>query len=154
MTRKPIDIKKLRETAEQVRKQNASAKRGHPKYTANLTSEQEMILTNGALDALDEIERLRTLLNTPRTDEFFDSVRVEAAHQIERWGTEHDAGKTAPDWFWLLGCLAGKALHKPDKRLHHIISSAAALLNWYRHETRESTAMRPGIAPPSGEASP
>jgi len=149
-----LDIKRLRETAEQVRKQNASAKRGHPKYTARLTSEQEMVLTNGAIDALDELERLRTLLNTPRTDEFFDSVRVEAAHQIERWGVEQDAGKSAADWFWLLGYLAGKALGKPEKRLHHIISSAAALLNWFRHETGESTAMRPGIEPPTEAKSP
>lgn len=49
---------------------------------------------------------------------------------------------------WLLGYLAGKALAKPEKRLHHIVSSAAVLLNWFRNETGESTAMRPGIAPP------
>jgi hypothetical protein len=111
--------------------------------------ERVMLPTATVMSMLDELDRLQGLLNTPRTDEFFESVRVEAAHQVERWGSEHDAGKTPQDWFWLLGYLAGKALAKPEKRLHHIVSSAAALLNWFRAETSESTAMRPGIIPPS-----
>jgi hypothetical protein len=94
------------------------------------------------------IDELEKLINTPHTGEFFESVRLEAAHQIARWGAAHDGGKTPADWFWLLGHLAGKALHFPDKRLHHLASAAAALLNWYRAETGDSTAMRPGIAPP------
>ena len=30
-----------------------------------------------------------------------------------RWGNDGDAGKTDADWFWLIGYLAGKALHNP-----------------------------------------
>ncbi|WP_458865021.1 hypothetical protein, partial [Enterococcus faecium] len=30
---------------------------------------------------------LDALINTPHTDEWFDAVRLEAAHQIQRWGT-------------------------------------------------------------------
>jgi hypothetical protein len=101
-----------------------------------------------------EVNRLRALINTPQTDSFVEAVRLEAAHQQERWGAEHDAGKSPPDWFWLLGYLSGKALAaflagNREKGMHHIVSSAACLLNWHRHATGEMTAMRPGIAPPA-----
>lgn len=97
-----------------------------------------------------ECERLRGLINTPHTDEWFEAVRLEAAHQIERWGTSHDAGKTPADWFWLLGYLGQKAMTAQmagddDKARHHTISSGAMLLNWFRAMVGDSTAMRPGI---------
>lgn len=100
-----------------------------------------------------EVERLNALINTPHTDHFFDAVRIESAHQVERWGTKHDAGKKPSDWFWLLGYLSGKALTAAtrgdnDKALHHVISSAASLFNWYRALRGVSTLMRPGIEPP------
>jgi len=105
-----------------------------------------------------EIDRLRTLLDTPHIDNFLEAVRVEAAHQVERWSAEHDEGKSPTDWFWLLGWLAGKAAHaavKGDlpKALHHTISSAGVLLNWHAHLAGARTAMRPGIADPSGGGS-
>lgn len=98
--------------------------------------------------AEDRVTELEWILNTPHTDGFFESTQAEAGHQIIRWGTKHDEGKTPADWFWLLGYLAGKALSKPEKRLHHIISSAAVLLNWYRYETGDDRSFRPGIKPP------
>ena len=105
----------------------------------------------------DELARLRALINTPQTKDWFASVDVEAAHQIERWSASADAGKSPPDWFWLLGFLAGKAVAafiqgNRDKGLHHIISSSAALLNWHRHVTGENQRMRPGIAPSPAHA--
>ena len=100
---------------------------------------------NRAEGRADELEKV---LNTPRTDEFFESVRIEAGHQIVRWGSAHDEGKNPTDWFWLLGYLAGKAVSLPEKRLHHIISSAATLLNWFRKETGDDSQFRPGIASP------
>lgn len=94
------------------------------------------------------VAELEALIDTPHTDDFMRAVQLEAAHQVKRWGTEHDAGKTPADWFWLVGYLLGKALHFPEKRRHHLISSAAALLNWFRAEVGDSNAMRPGVAPP------
>lgn len=87
-----------------------------------------------------EIERLTTQLNTPEILDFSRAVVLEAAHQRERWGEEHDTTKTDADWFWLIGYLAGKALHNPpkpesdpvEKRLHRIITVAAAAGNWHR----------------------
>lgn len=100
----------------------------------------------------DEVARLRGLINTPRTDEFFEAVRIEAAHQIERWGVEHDAGKRPEDWFTLLGYLGGKAIKAyydgdAEKLKHHIVTIGAVCLNWLRNLNGETTAMRPGVAP-------
>lgn len=99
-----------------------------------------------------ELERLRALVNTPELHDFSRAVVLEAAHQRERWGSEHDAGKAPQDWFWLLGYLGGKALAahasgNTDKALHHTISSAAALANWHAAISGTHTAMRPGIDP-------
>jgi hypothetical protein len=94
------------------------------------------------------VRELEALLNMPETVDFIEGVRREAAHQRERWGSEHDDGKTDADWFWLVGYLVGKALHKPEKRLHHLITAAAALLNWHLY-TLGKTNMRPGIEPPT-----
>jgi hypothetical protein len=88
-------------------------------------------------------------INTPEIDDFLSAVRNEALHQRERWGVDQDGGKADADWFWLLGYLAGKALHDVNgKRLHHIITSGAALLNWHAHAIGAYARMRPGIEEP------
>jgi len=88
-----------------------------------------------AKELLDEVERLDALINNPHTEEFLEAVRLEAAHQRERWGDAHDARKTDEDLYWTLGWLSGKAVRfeSQEKRLHHLITSAALLLNWHRH---------------------
>lgn len=91
-------------------------------------------------------------LNTPEIHDFIVAVEREAKHQRLRWGSDHDAGKADADWFWLIGYLAGKALHKPEKQLHHIITTAAACLNWHAAKLGTHTGMRPGIEPPAEEA--
>ncbi|MGH9462241.1 MAG: hypothetical protein ACRD1X_13545 [Vicinamibacteria bacterium] len=85
-------------------------------------------------ELVDEVRRQTDLINTPKLDEFLEAVRVESAHQRERWGEEHDEKKTPEDWYWTLGYLSGKALRSEgEKRLHHVITSAALLFNWFRH---------------------
>jgi len=101
---------------------------------------------------LDEVLRLRAERDTPEIDDFIRGVHLETIHQRERWGSEHDSGKTPADWFWLIGYLAGKALHamvegRDDKAKHHVITTAAALCNWHA-ALLGKTNMRPGIAPP------
>jgi hypothetical protein len=102
----------------------------------------------GALEA--EVRRLKALINTPQVADWAAAVELEAAHQRERWPSEHDAGKSPADWFWLLGYLAGKALHaaalgNTEKALHHTISAGAALANWHLALSGVDTRMRPGI---------
>ena len=97
---------------------------------------------------------LEKALNTPEVFDFVKAVQLEAAHQRARWGSDHDAGKTDADWFWLVGYLAGKALHNPpndmhpaEAQLHRIVATAAALANWHAAKLG-LTNMRPGIEPP------
>lgn len=100
---------------------------------------------------LEEVRKLDRRINNPLTDSFLDGVRIEAAHQVGRWGAAHDRGKAPLDWFWLVGFLSQKAAtaamradeshrrgdhdvaYHLDKALHHTISTAAALLNWHAH---------------------
>ena len=100
------------------------------------------MITEDDIDDMNEIalleyaKKLHRRINSPIIDDFIDGVRVEAVHQIERWGVAHDRGKSAFDWFWLIGYLAQKAATaavKGDmvKAKHHTISTAAALLNWH-----------------------
>lgn len=108
-----------------------------------------------------EKERLAGLIDTPEILDFVKAVQLEAIHQRERWGSQHDAGKTDEDWFWLIGYLAGKALHNPPKagkdwdelRLHRIVTVAAAACNWHA-AVLGLTNMRPGIENPPGKEGP
>lgn len=79
------------------------------------------------------LEAKLATINTPEIGDFLAAVEREAKHQRLRWPSDHDEGKTDADWFWLLGWLAGKAVHATtsEKRLHHIITTAAACLNWH-----------------------
>lgn len=91
-----------------------------------------------------EVARLNAEINTPHTVDFLESVRLEAAHQVQRWGAPHDRQKSAEHWFWLVGYLAGKALRAAltgdrTKALHHCISSAAALLHWHTAISRDES---------------
>lgn len=103
-----------------------------------------------------EIQRLMNLIDTPHTEDFMQAVPLEAAHQIKRWGVEHDEGKTPFDWFWLVGYLAQKAATAAvngdlEKAKHHTISTAACMLNWYRRLTGDDETFQPGIEIPKGE---
>lgn len=106
-----------------------------------------------AQELRDKLAAAEALLNAPELHDFSRAVVLEAAHQRQRWPAEQDAGKAPPDWFWLVGYLAGKALQAAiagnvEKALHHCISTAAALANWHANLTGQNTAVRPGIEPP------
>lgn len=104
-----------------------------------------------AIDALTlESDALTAKLNVPELHNFAAAVVAEAAHQRQRWGSDHDAGKTPADWLWLIGYLTGKCLHavvdgRRDKALHHAITAAAALANWHA-AILGTTNMRPGLS--------
>jgi hypothetical protein len=106
---------------------------------------------------LERIRELEAQLDTPELNDFSKAVVLEAVHQRNRWGSEQDEGKTAEDWFWLVGYLAGKALHSAitgdiEKLKHHVITTAAVLNNWHSQILGKSN-MRPGLpAEKTGEA--
>lgn len=106
---------------------------------------------------LEEVAALRARLNTPEVEDFAVGVVSEAQHQRARYPSEHDAGKSPLDWFWLIGFLAQKATSAAiagdrEKALHHTISTAAALANWHAALAGHDQTMRPGITPPESAA--
>lgn len=116
--------------------------------SSSTTNPQES--SSRLVDAMDaEIARLNAIINTPQADDFLRAVSTEAEHQRQRWGNAHDSGKAPSDWFWLIGYLAGKALHahaagNVEKAEHHVITTAAVCANWHRAMFGK-TDMRPGI---------
>jgi hypothetical protein len=104
-----------------------------------------------SLTAESDRAKIRSeIINTPETVDFMAGVPIEAAHQRERWGAEHDRGKSPFDWFWLIGFLAQKAASAAvdddvEKAKHHTISTAAALANWHAALIGANRSMRPGI---------
>lgn len=100
-----------------------------------------------------QIAEANKLLNTPELVDFAAAVQREAAHQRLRWGAEHDAKKRDSDWFWLIGYLAGKALHASttEKKLHHVVTTAAALANWHAAALTKAAALTAAAksAPPA-----
>jgi hypothetical protein len=118
---------------------------------ANAQTEREQQAERDAEDAA----KYRAL-HTPEVRDFLLAVEREALFQREKWqGADADGGKTVTDWFWLLGYLGGKAIRPdatPEKRLHHIITTAAACLNWHAAEIGAYSGMRPGIAEPATPA--
>jgi len=97
---------------------------------------------NAALEG--EIARLNAIINQPMNDDFLRGVSIEAEHQRQKWGDPHDRSKSAENWFWLVGYLAGKCLRAcitgdKDKAQHHTISSAAALFNWHKAISRDES---------------
>lgn len=121
---------------------------------AAIRSEWKLQITR-AETAEARVAELEAQINTPELHDFAKAVALEAAHQRQRWPSAHDAGKTDADWFWLIGYLAGKALHNPpnamppqDAKLHRIVTVAAAAANWHAAVSGASTTMRPGIETP------
>ena len=101
---------------------------------------QENTLLKDMLHNLNvRFDEFKERINTPKIVDFIESVKIESAHQRARWPEGHDDGKTNADWFWLIGWLGGKAVHNPvetgenpkAKRLHRIITVAAAAYNWW-----------------------
>jgi hypothetical protein len=107
----------------------------------------------------ERVRELEAILNTPEVEDWAKGCRLEAAHQRERWGVDHDAGKSPFDWFWLVGYLAQKAAASAvagdtEKAKHHTISTGAALANWHLALCGADTQMRPGIGPGNGGDEP
>ena len=143
-----MQVAELRKELDRLRVAHNTGLAGHVEPISS-----EAVVEGIALIA--EAERLDRLLNTPEIMDFVKAVPLEAAHQRERWDSAHDAGKTPADWFWLVGYLAGKALHSQtsgniEKALHHVVTTAAALCNWHA-AILGKTDMRPGIETPPGE---
>lgn len=119
--------------------------------TAFYDPDLERLVALADVEALTaEVKRLRALINNPHTEEFLSAVQYEAAHQRYRFGEAGNRQKSAENWFWLIGRLVGKCLRAAitgdqDKALHHTISSAAALANWYEAIKHDASGSGQGL---------
>lgn len=95
---------------------------------------------------------------TTRDASWFTDNGYEMAEQLEAARAEIGRlNKRSEDWVTLFIYLLGKAVRAhfdgdQPKLEHHVITSAAVALNWWRHLTGAHTAMRPGVAPLDIEA--
>lgn len=80
----------------------------------------------------ERIAELEALINNPHVDEFFEAVRIEQAHQRQRWGDDHDASKRVNDWAAVVVYLAGKMVKSSwegdDFKVHHHMVTIAAVM--------------------------
>jgi len=100
-------------------------------------------LANRLEAKIKEVEELKEILNQPETIDFQKGAVLEAAHQRERWGEDHDAQKTDGEWYWTVGYLLAKIVHKDadhQKVNHWIITCAALCANWhyYRNNNQQN----------------
>lgn len=119
--------------------------------------EEALLLSDRLEEMVTQQTNLRDkILSTPELLNFSEAVRLEAMHQRSRFSSEHDEGKAPEDWLWLVAYLATKASQASrygdiEKYLHHIITCAAACLNWHANATGHDTSMRSGPPIPAGE---
>lgn len=84
-----------------------------------------------------ERDSLRDLINTPEIRDFIEGVKIEAAHQTNKWGPDHDRRKHPGDWSMLLDKIKGKQCQAwwdgdLDKLQHHLITMAAICANYHK----------------------
>lgn len=96
MTLTPSQLQALRSTCTDVRQRNLSSKRGHPKYCASMSSEEERQITDGCLALLDQlaaVEKERSVLR-----ECWEDAQRVGNQRL----TELSAVKAPADnvWFW------------------------------------------------------
>ncbi len=71
------------------------------------------------------------LLGTAEAHDFITGSVREAEYQRTLW---NDANKGPAEWFWTLGYLAAKVVHRdesPERQQHHITAAAGLLANWH-----------------------
>lgn len=113
-------------------------------------TDQQISLAEQLAITTEERDALSALVNSPQTAEFLSAVQAEGAHQVQRYGEARDRSKSATAWFHLLAYLSGKACRAAiegdkEKALHHCISSAAMLGEWFKAIQADTTGCGDGL---------
>ncbi len=92
----------------------------------------------------DRLSYLEDLINNPEINNFIEGIKIESAHQTERWGLEVEESKYPHDFALVMDKLKGKqaqAIWDKDKEKykHHLITLAAVCLNVHRQIDKEGT---------------
>lgn len=94
----------------------------------------------------ERIKELEDLINNPCITEFIEGVKIEQAHQTERWGANAENDKSPAYYSVVLDKLKGKQAVSifdcdKDKYKHHLITMAAVCYNAFRQLDTENSAM-------------
>lgn len=94
----------------------------------------------------NRLEYLENLISNPEIEDFLKGVKIEAAHQTEKWGLEIEETKYPHDYSLVLDKLKGKqaqAIWDKDieKYKHHLVTMAAVCHNIHRQLKKEGTAL-------------
>lgn len=92
----------------------------------------------------DRVKELEGLINHPELEDWLKGVQLEAAHQVERWGKEHDAKKYPHDFVLVFDYLKGKLAQSiwnrdEEKFKHHLITLAAVCFNAHKQFKNENS---------------
>ncbi len=77
------------------------------------------------------VDAVRGYLGSTLHADFMGGAIREAEYQRTIW---NDANKGPAEWFWTLGYLASKVVHRdesPERQQHHITAAAGLLANWH-----------------------
>lgn len=111
------------------------------------SSDHNSLLTQAA-DELQvktaRVMELEALINNPELDDFLNGLKLESAHQTERWGRNDEEKKFPHEYANVVSYLVGKLIkaiwdRDKDKFKHHCISIAAALFNCHRQVRKTGT---------------
>jgi hypothetical protein len=93
---------------------------------------------------ITKLQRVQRATLDPRPGDFLEGAIREARYQaVER----DDTWKSDADWFWLVGYLLAKVIHREEpleRRQHHITAAEAALAHWHQQLAGPDT---PGLTP-------
>lgn len=95
---------------------------------------------------MDRLEYLEALINSPEINNFLEGVKIEQAHQTERWGMDVEETKFPHDYALVIDKLKGKLAQDVwdkdhEKYKHHLITIAAVCYNAHRQISKEGTAL-------------
>ncbi len=87
---------------------------------------------------------LERLINNPEIENFLEGVKLEAAHQIERWGLEKEERNPPHHYILVMAKILGKMStdifdRDVEKFKHHCIAVAAEMHNLHRQIEKEGT---------------
>lgn len=124
-------------------------------YERGLFNRLDAAYFDAVLTVIADRDRLEALINTPELEDFAKALKVEAAHQQERWGVAHDSAKGPHDWAAVLVHLLGKAINAAwqcdgDKFKHHIVTIAAVCGNWHARVVERERELERKVAERAG----
>lgn len=97
-------------------------------------------------EATVRLQYLEKLISNPEIENFIEGLRIESAHQTDKWGQREEESKWPQDYALVLDKLKGKQAlaiwdYDKEKYKHHLITMSAVCHNIHRQIEKEGTAL-------------